>query len=479
MVNIFKLDLIDEQYTKVLDLFEILLVNEDRLVNKLSIEVRLGISEYILANLTSELSDLLVQCFTDKAFELVEDKDTIRLVSKYGISKHDVIEYLLKQSHKCRMFLLIGQNKFNINQYSNNHFISVSKVYKERCKLKKNLETYGISIDKKNELIGDEIQIRRLLMSITTVSQSIYAKNYQSELLKIIKSHSTKEVSYSFINYIFLYIDIIKYRKLKSCQKCISKCDVPAVDHCEELAEDIDGFLNKIIHMNKEAAIIEANIISTWIYCEYVVLIEPILWKAFPVPVVDEFITAFFKTGIKLSSKSLTRLREDLNRIVYKSIHPLAPDFSSYTGLNIVFFEEMFPEFYYFSKEVIRHSTQLFYEGKQDYLFYSYIMSLTEHVKPSDYVENIVICIDFHEDINYYSMIKKNVEAISNVRIVVTCEYNRKVDIVITDRSELYAMLESVTLVWRSPPIALEWKVLGNHIVRVRREKFNEWNKKS
>lgn len=433
MITIFKKALIDDQYTKTLELFDVLLDNEEQQVNKLKIIETLGISEYLLSNEYKNLIALLAECFNESSYELYEDKDYISLLSKYGLSKNEFIEFLLRKSHKYNMFIQIGMKKFTINDYANEYYISSSKVYKELGKLKGSLAEHDISINKHNEFVGDELKIRKLIMSIYYVSQSDFTVHYRRELIDIIKKYYGQDVPFNFVNALFVYFEIIQYRKNYSNKENINLDKLPSDAHCRELSHDLGVFLSKITRVSHEATMIESRILATFIYGNYGEISDANLPENFPKTIVDELMSDFEQTGINLPTVRLMALKNDINRVVYKALHPLSPSFDSYVGRNIFYFEEMFPEFFYFLQNHISLTNNKFYEDKKHYMFYNYMLSLIEYVDIVEYFEDIVICIDFREDINYYLMIKNNVESISNLNVIVTSEFNRDVDLVITD----------------------------------------------
>lgn len=468
----FKINLIDNEYIHAFNLFDLLLINDGEQVSKAVIMESLGVSEYRLSKIYSDMLGHLSESYENNSYTIYEDKETIGLSSKRGLSRNVFINCLLLKSNKYNIFIRIGMNQFTINDYSDQFFISSSKVYKELGSLKEVLKPHNIKIDKQNKLVGDESVIRYLLIETSRQINSTDSAPYRSELLAIVKRHYTEDISYNLIHNITVYIELIKSRRAYSTEAHLNLDTIPIKLVNQDIVQELSSFVYDNVRITREGAAIEGHLLAGYIHVNLGLVSNEELSASFPQSVADEFLSKLKHDLPSISSRVFKKIEMDTNRIISKAAYIISPEFDSYIDKDVSFYEELFPEFFYFVKNVITESTHYFYKGKRHYMFYHLLLSLIVHLDAKELLDDIIICIDFNEDINYFEMIKLNIESLSSVRIKVTSEYSREADLLITDTPELYNATGITKLVWKSPPGASEWKILGDHVVHIRNKNF-------
>lgn len=466
-----KLSLIDGDYVHILKLFEMLLTKETETVTKGRIMSELGFSEYMLNKVLKELESELSTCFDQKTYQIYEDKENVQFRTLYGLSLEVFMVYFLKKSHKYNIFMSIGFNKFSINDYSEKFFISPSKVYKELGQLKKALDGGGVTINKRNQLIGDEMTIRRLLMNCQPIVNSDHAKYYRHKLLAIVKSSFDKEISYNLINTLSLAINLITFRREWSTLERIDVTDLPIMNIKETLLEELKGIICEKARIPPKVAEREALILATYTELALNPINSQMLTKAVPTHAVYDFLDAFSQEFPPVTKNELSAIEEDISRIICRALHPIGPDFACYINRDITYFEELYPEFFQFLHNYIKRTKLPLYQNKEHFFFYSYMLSLIANINLKELFADIVICVDFNEDLDYIKLVKSNLGIISNVNVAITSEYTRDVDVIITDMPELYDEVNGIKLIWKVPPGSAEWKILGNTLIHLRKSK--------
>lgn len=466
--EMFKLDLIDTDYLKVLSLFDLILNNPSESVSKEVITEQLGMSDYLLTKVYSELLRLLSECFDDETYHIAQNKEAISMTSTYGLGRHIFFDYLLKNSHKYRLLMLIGMNAFIASDYGKRYFISTSKVYKELAELKKILAVRDISISSANELVGDEYVIRSLMMTINGMYEQHKLPVYAVKLKAIIKNHYQRDVPYNLVNKVLNYINIIKYRRKYSVPTVLIRDRIPSEVGCETLVRDIHEFIMENIHLHKKGAELEASIIGTLIHAYFSQVTTYSIEEEDTRKIVMPFLKDLERQFTKINREQLGQVEKYLNQLVYKTKHPISPDFEFAIRKDMQYYKMFFPEFFDFVTLHIKKSEESFFTDRTHYLTYHLILILVGQIDIKMLVEDLIVCIDFHEDINYHLMIKERIELLRCGNIVVTNEYLIKVDLVITDRPELYEGINVDVIVWTVPPTMNEWQVLVRKMVALR-----------
>lgn len=472
MISLLRLSLIDGDYIHVVKLVELLLANESETVSKAVVMSELGVSEYILNKALRELEVELDACFDKTTYQIFEDKDGIELRSVYGLSKQMFIAHLLKKSHCYNMFIQIGFNKFSINDYAEKHFISPSKVYKELGRLKNVLKQFGITINKKNQLDGNEMTIRSLLLNCQPIVDKDHVRYDRHKLMAIVKKHYEADIHYNLINTLSLTIEFISCRREWSTLERIDGSQLPIHNTKPEFLKDLQEFICDKTRLAPDVAEREALILASYTELSLNPITSVMLTNQVSKEPINHFLDEFLQAFPTVSATELACLEADVTRIVCRACHPIAPDFESYIDRDVSYFEELYPEFFNFLFTYIQDNGGGVYEHKAHYFFYSYMLSLIANINLKELFDEIVICIDFNEDLDYLKLIKKNLESISSVNVRLTTEYQRSVAVVITDMPELYEDCQCLKLIWKVPPGPAEWKILGNTLVHLRKQKY-------
>lgn len=140
---------------------------------------------------------------------------------------------------------------------------------------------------------------------------------------------------------------------------------------------------------------------------------------------------------------------------------------------QITFFEESYPIFHEiihrFLEGVNRKYGYDFSDEKKTNLYYDYMFVFLDQLPVDILPDKVYICIDFSQGYAYVRYIEKMLGYFSNLNIVIEKKVTSHTDIYISDFLDFSLMCEQI--IWKNPPIALDWERLGNIIIKIKGEK--------
>ncbi|WP_270660445.1 helix-turn-helix domain-containing protein [Enterococcus thailandicus] len=354
--------------------------------------------------------------------------------------------------------------------FADEHHISYSSAYTILQELKKVLKKHQIFFDKKR-LYGNKINITIFYYQLFLIADIPYQKVYPDATIETVSEFVcllSQEFSLSvyekkkLFHYFSVHLLAEKSKSLEINQNILSFFSTAEVEKMEQLLEPASKNF--------------VYVVLIWLYLndkliqKYVKKNEDEMIKKLN----DHFIQNFEKRFKPLTEEIVVAIRRELSKIHFNVLCYPINKFAEFT-INIYFFRQNYPEFYFYLLDYINLMTAEYKELSRDkvFLFFSYLMLIINHVPVQLISDSVKVGIDFSYGSAYNQFIKKNLGLYINLNVeVVDDEQSAYTDVVITNMNNLYGESSPQVVVWLNPPRPVDWGNLTKILLKIQEEKY-------
>lgn len=444
------------------------------------IQDRLELSNFLFGKTIEELNLDFDEYELETFFSLKSDTVQTTLLEVGQATSDLLLELYLKNSLSFSILSAIFQEEFqSTHTFALDHYTSYTSVYTRIQQLKKIFKEFGIEIDKKYRLVGDEANIRyvltRIFSFVLSTDCSLYEESVKVQGTQIVTSLAMSGVqlprnSQTKLRH-FLAISSTRQGKEhqladpdENKQKVLMK--LAAVYHKEW---QLIAFLQLDPNLAAE--------LLAYLYTNAALPREKMKHQLLGKRISrlnERFLNTFIAHFQITDEETTTLLLTELSRLHFELAYFPLNAFYSFERFDVSFFEESYIEYFLFCREYLMDERFIKDEGflpYRPYVFYKYLMILVSQVALERVMPKLTICIDFSFGQEYNEFIQKNLSFFVNLNMEIKFVYDEQTDIVITNLNSEYEALSVEKVIWLDPPRPIDWANLGNRILEIRAEK--------
>ncbi|TLQ05175.1 hypothetical protein FEZ51_02750 [Pediococcus stilesii] len=168
----------------------------------------------------------------------------------------------------------------------------------------------------------------------------------------------------------------------------------------------------------------------------------------------------------------LQQVRQELTKINTKVFSPFYFSETFVDPVKVPFFTETYPELDLIVKqmlEILCTSNQLRLDKSiLTQVYYAYMLFIMERLPTNILSNSVKIAVDFSNGRLYTRYISAQLRQFKSLNIEITNELNEDTDIFLSDQALEKQECEQV--IWEAPPIAQDWELLGDLIVKIKQQ---------
>ncbi|MFJ3330061.1 MULTISPECIES: helix-turn-helix domain-containing protein [Enterococcus] len=480
-------ELLEEKEHYKISILRLLEIEKNNFILYSKVREITGLTKFKFTVYFKELTEELQLVTGINQIILMDDGEILCEKLNLEVIKQMRLHYF-KSAPKFKILTDLLVNEQSVDTFSDNNHLSSSNVYVKRRELKAFLKKNGIKI-KKNQLIGDEQNIRTKLFCI-------YFEIYNGMFFPFSAAteKSVNQLTQYALHWFNLKLSHTEYVKLQlflgiMTVRYQNKHSINA-DYLTDY--DIDQSLLNIFSAtafpNQNQFLKE---IGTFIL--YLYLCVPASFRGQNKLVEKIDTDRFFKVDgeskkiVKaiFDSLLLPNLGEakatEVNQVLLEKIvqtnrryflfhfHPFV--FRSKKQIN--FFTETYPEIARTIKVIIeeRFSQLPFDESiNQAQLFYDYLFLLFDSCDISTLEKPVYVCVDFSLGEQYSHYISSQIKGFKNFNIILEDRFSSRTDLFLSDC--LINKIGVEQIIWKNPPSSDDWEDFGNKIIHIKRKKI-------
>ncbi|EPH77375.1 M protein trans-acting positive regulator [Enterococcus faecalis 02-MB-P-10] len=441
-----------------------------------------SISKFKLNQYINELNDE-IQDIDELSSIVIQEDDEIRVynIDAFLVKKLRLI--YLERSPIYNLFVEIVNGKLSPTEYANKYFVSRSIAYSYKKQLVPILSEANLSYER-NELIGNEQDIRNLIFSIYFEFFNGIKSPFNEEEDRKISGMLDNISAYFQLNLtttrklqLTFYLGIVMKRISRDCYIPTLSSPFFCISNSLEfmglskLITDPSGYLNS-----------EGQYLFLFLYCQDILSVREkkvkLLVKNDTQYLIDIFFNSlevevgmknkFNKEAIDLFEQQILKINIK-NKFFYTSIET----FSSVH--SFLFFIESYPSVIIPLKETVDSYARK--EKIDDVMlktriYYDYLFAFLSVVPANTLEKKIYICVDFSHGPNYTKFIAEQISEFKSLNVEIQYRVTARTHLFISDFSLSNVMCEQI--IWKNPPTADDWEDFGNTIVKIKQERLNK-----
>lgn len=474
--------LISERSQSKLNLFRYLEKQLGTAIKLVKLEKDLGYTNYLIKSLIGELNEDALHLPMDNSFHITIDKDQVEFQQQYYVSSNILEEEYLSQSQEFLLLKSIFFNKFGSKKsYSEKNYLSRTSVHRLFDRVNQQLKEFGLSLDGKGNIQGDEMLIRQFFSALFYKaykdSFSIYSFASQTDLVHLETDLKKSIPHYSSSSRFKHYVFVSLVRIQCSRKYLLSKMYYPISISNDQLIETCTDWLNKvglaIENVEKEIVGLIGNIREID-YKTYGIVRDYNQCKKYG--------DALYK---ELQSSISSPLNSELigNEKLYNTIfdYLYIDKFKDIfvRDIDLTYFQENFPEYFYSCLTFIKKNIteEQFIRYNKVSFFFDLLLSIVNIMPYSTIGSEINIFVNFIHGDGYNEFIKQNIATFSNFNFKFHTHLRPDTDLILSDHIVNQESLDK-TIIWLSPPRAKDWEIFGDHVITISHSKYNAQKKK-
>lgn len=438
------------------------------------LQEELAMSNFILKKTINQLQEDLAYYGLAEHLRLVPSDAYLQLVIDGKCSSKTLLSKYLSRSLSLQMMIAFFKREYHsTEEFAEEHHVSYSVAYKVLQQLKKKLVDYHIFLDKR-QLAGNQININLFLSAVFLLADLPHRQIYSFRTVKTVKKVSKwLEAHYLLTEYekqkLFHYLAVFVERDRKNRLSIDKEVTEVFTEKCLEQFSELSQYLsNSCIYA-----------VICWLFLHGKLEKQLIDEKRNPElsQMNDRFLAQFEQQFHRLSEQISDEVYINLSRIHFGVLYYPMGLFEEFE-MNIEFFKQNYPEFYYFLIQYLqklideRPELQVF----QIFLFFNYLMLLINLVPLNLVNDALHVLVDFSYGEEYNQFIKKNLLFFANLNIeIVDSMEESDPDIVITNGSDLYDEEDMQVIIWLDPPRTIDWVNLTQSMLEIKKQKYNEF----
>lgn len=461
--------LISERSQSKLALFRYFENRPETIFKFIEIEKDLDFSAYLIRQLISEINEDISLLPMSNDFQITIDKNQVQIEHDRHISSNILEEAYLIQSQEFSLLKAIFFNQFESKKkYAETNFLGRTSVYRLLTKVENQLAAFEISMDDKGSLVGDEKMIRHffstLFYKVYKDQLSFYPDDVQQQVIEFTnhlkKTYSSFQISSRFNHYLAVTMISLLNKKYLTDQKFHYQLNNVTLEKiCLNWLSQFDftEHVNKMELLSLVEHMKFSNYHAVGIYRDY--------------KITDQYIT------------SLTQLFEtpDFNKWIQKQeCNNILPDlFYEYLTVDIFkdlitrtidisYFNENYPDLFSICLQFVKKvkKQESIFSNNYISLFLDLLLSLLAIIPDEFTKKEVNIFINFTHGVVYNEFIKQNIRSFRNHRFKFQEQIDGQTDLIISDYVPDIKLLDQ-TIVWLSPPRAIDWSHFGERVVEL------------
>lgn len=484
-MNLYSFLEIDKRYCVYI--LEILSSKGNKFLSITQLMDILGISKFKVLNYLEEIREELVENHLGSEI-IIYPTNEIDSVNLDGKDVKVVRLNFLESSIYFQLFkeVLSSEKGINTEEMMNKFYLTKKKYYEERKVfiglIKENLKF------KKNRLQGDEQEIRLFSLGVLYFFYNDIRFPFP-EIEHIVRIFVDKlsmlfqiKMTRTMRTKLELYIAVCFIRiKSKSYMKD-TLLEESAILRNQEALFVLSNWLKKEFPVEQSFIEIEAqNILQFLLVEEYIKrdqLILDFVQNSNQQELTETFLDILKEESLidfsQFSPQEESDLFNELNRIHLKMGSFFIESTTFIEPEQVKFFEESYPVYTrvilsFFKKVPTINGLELDEKIRVN-LFYNYMFVLINIIPRELISDKVYICVDFLQGTMYSDYISSSLKYFSNLNIEIEHNVSMNTDIYLSDF--LSDKLNCYQVIWKSPPIGLDWQHLGDLIVKVKGEKY-------
>lgn len=437
----------------------------------LKIQEELSLSTFLLKKTIENLNDDLDELGISEHLKILATGTEVSLEIDGHYSSGFLLSNYIKRSIYLDLLIEFFREDYTtLEVFADEHHISYSSAYTILQELKKVLKKHQIFFDKK-KLYGNRRNIVIFYYQLFLVTDISYTKVYPGDVIDqtnqfifLLSNEYSLSVYEKKKLFHYLSVNLLaeKSKELEICKNIIhffSEEDVTKIKKLLKISSTTFAYLVLIwlylndkvdrtyIENNKDEGIEQLN---------------------------DHFIQKIEERFKPLQEENTWEIRRELSKIHFNILYYPINKFAEFT-INIYFFRQNYPEFYFYLLDYINLMTAEYKELSRDkvFLFFSYLMLIINHVPVQLISDSVKVGIDFSYGSAYNQFIKKNLGLYINLNVeVVDDEQSAYTDVVITNMNNLYGESSPQVVVWLNPPRPVDWGNLTKILLKIQEEKY-------
>lgn len=437
----------------------------------LKIQEELSLSTFLLKKTIENLNDDLDKLGISEHLKIFVTGTDVSLEIDGQYSSGFLLSNYLKQSIYIDLLIEFFREDYTtLEVFAEDHHISYSSAYAILQELKKVLKKYQIFFDKK-KLYGNRRNIIIFYYQLFLITDISYAKVYPIDVV---------DKANQFVFLLSNEYSLSVYEK-KKLFHYLSVNLLAEKSKELEISKNIIHFFSKkdvtkIKKLLNPSSTTFAYLVLIWLYLNDKVdqaYIENNKDQGIE-QLNDYFIKKFEERFKPLQEENIKVLRRELSKIHFNILYYPINKFDEFT-INIYFFRQNYPEFYFYLLDYINLLTKEYQELSQDkiFLFFCYLMLVINHIPIKLISDPVKVGIDFSYGSSYNQFIKKNLGLYINLNVeVIEDEQSKYTDVIITNMNNLYEESSPQVVVWLNPPRPVDWGNLTKILLRIQEEKY-------
>ncbi|MCC4045121.1 helix-turn-helix domain-containing protein [Enterococcus gallinarum] len=448
----------------------------------------LEMTKFLITKTVQELNIDLYQIGLNGEFKILSEGENIKLIETNTseiVASDALLAYYLNQSLKFSLLKdCFFEQLFSLYEFSSDHYLSHTPVYKEFKQLKLILKEYGIQVNKEFRLVAEEGELREFIFF--NFIKDYYENQFlfADEVVKKQESFSrffdqlwlNNEQSILKGNRLSLYLCIIITRIQNGhfIQKNIRSNSITPQQLT--IIESIKLWLLEIAPKAPAECIEqEANallcflIVDGWLVDKQQYIDKE---QSYIKQMNMNFLTAIQKQ-FTLSSEMLTSLCVEVTILHYELLSFSFGSREEHQNMDIKYFSDIYPEYAVFCNNYLNEGSNRFVSwNNRDFLFFRYLVLLIALIPLKEVSEPFYICVDFSYGSSYNQMIQKKIANILDLNIEFQNFPNDKTNLILSNLP-VYEKHFTDHISWLTPPGVAEWIKFTEKIACIRRKKMN------
>ncbi|WP_288225838.1 helix-turn-helix domain-containing protein [uncultured Enterococcus sp.] len=474
--------LISEREKNKLDLFRYLESRFGTSIKLAEIEAALGYTHYLTKQLTKELSEDAKKLTVDDSFELSIMKEELIFEQAAYVSSNILEELYLEESQEMKLLKSIFFETFKSKKsYADENYLSRTSVYRLFDRVAEQLAEFGLFIDSKGKISGNELEIRdffsTLFYKVYKNDCSFYSTAAQTNFI-LLEAHLRKEISDYTTSIQFQHYVLVSSVRLQTSRRYLDSSEqIPLIIKNEKLLESCVSWI-KALGVSPSKATHEAfgilaniqhiNFKKTGIHRDYS------LCKEFSARLFSEL-----HKRIDFSLEKYQSEMEAINEVFFDYYYiDLFKDILI-RDIDLTYFKENFPEFFYGCLDFIKKQfgQELDSSFNKVGLFFDLLLSVIRMIPYKKIREQINVYVHFLQGTSYNTFIKSNVDMFSYYNFHFQESLRPDTDLILSD----YVIAPddiAKTIIWLSPPRAKDWEAFGEKVITIAAEKYARQSEK-
>lgn len=437
----------------------------------LKIQEDMGFSSFILKKTIEKTQEDIEQLGLEESFKLSASDGELSLEIDGNYSSKVLLSYYITNSLGMGLVISFFKNKYrSMEEFAEKNHVSYSVAYSTLQDLKKKLKKYQIFFEKK-KLTGNQKNINLFLYNLFSITNLAYEELYTAKTIqKAEQLMRTLSEKYVFTAY--------EQRKLFHYLAIFIENDGKMNT---EIEAGVTSFFNEICFQEFQSFYPKASETFTYSMIFWLYLYGKLEKDCVNLESNEEinalnqqFISSFEDKFTKLDGTVKKALIEELSKIHFNVLYYPIDIFEQFE-MNITFFKQNYPEFYFHSLEYVNQKSKEYERlaKVKVFLFFNYLMLLITKMPIQLVNKPINVLIDFSYGEGYNRFIKKNLDFYVNLNVsVIEPEEKIQPDIVITNVNNLYHNEGVNVVVWLDPPRSVDWVNLTNVMLDIKKAEY-------